>query len=296
MCESDWKRGIRWFFLLLGRLCLLLVIVFGIVEFAALVIRRLDSLDIVNRSSAAFAPFASSLPWLLVLLAVGMVLCIPSAPTALLAILKRVKKVGPFEFYPSEDPDNKADEQLSIKLPVPDSGSEKAIVRDPRAKLSDKAKSTLVELLTPEQRKAFFKRLHDNRRRKDNILCLHAGRIGATIDARNIRLKWSPVHFDASLVRDSERFLVRVVDACSDSFRNIVDELGDLAGRIQTDSEFHATIHVLVFEKAARNPADAKEGRRQAEWQAEFKNRQHLQFFFFFVDENNAIKTTEESR
>ena len=239
-----------------------------------------------------FAPYASSLPWLLVLLTVALALCIPGAPTALLAILKRVKKAGPIEMFPSEDPDDRADELLSIRPTVLDCGSETAVVCDSHTKFSDKAKSTLVESLTPEQRNALFKRLHDNRRRKDNILCLHAGKIGAIIDARNIRLKWSPVHFDASLVRDSERFLVRVVDAYSDDFHNIVDELSDLAERIQRVSESHAKIHVLVFEKASRKPTDAKKGR----WQAEFKDRQHLQFFFFFVDENDAIKTTEESR
>lgn len=286
----DWNAKAFWWFLVrLSQLFLTLALLVGVAVGLAYL---LDKIDIVRKMADVFAPYASSLPWLLVLLTVALALCIPGAPTALLAILKRVKKAGPIEMFPSEDPDDRADELLSIRPTVLDCGSERAVVCDSHTKFSDKAKSTLVESLTPEQRKALFKRLHDNRRRKDNILCLHAGKIGAIIDARNIRLKWSPVHFDASLVRDSERFLVRVVNAYSDDFHNIVDELSDLAERIQRVSESHAKIHVLVFEKASRKPTDAKKGR----WQAEFKDRQHLQFFFFFVDENDAIKTTEESR
>ena len=98
-----------WCLRLLGRLFLFLFVVAIVLAFAAIAIRLLDSLNIVNRASAAFAPYASSLPWLLVLIAVGLFLCIPGAPTALLEILKRVKKVGWLEISPAEDPDKVSD-------------------------------------------------------------------------------------------------------------------------------------------------------------------------------------------
>ena len=283
------------------------------IAIATTVAMSLDGLDFVKRMLVAFSPYAESLPWIVCIVSLTLVLCLPGGPTALLGILKSIRKIGPLEFYPSESPEELRLNRMSLELwseteekqtgqkTDPNKeiglGPQKLISRIPVA--SHGMFRAVSSMLTSEQQQALIQKLQEKKRQKTCILHHHAGRIGATITDRDIRLRQHPLHFDACMKRGEEQILVRTTSIDSPLLYDIVRDFSDIAESLAKSVIEHVSLHLLITIRVKQGETDALTPQVIAEKtkpiRHTFQTGNSFRLYFYSVSDDNAVKPLEET-
>jgi len=101
------KRWLQFLFRSIGNLFVVAVYAFATVGIAWGVVRAIDRANIARKFLKAFAPYSPSMPWLLCIMMLALLLCVPGVLPPLLSILRRVQKIGLVEFdnVNAKDPD-----------------------------------------------------------------------------------------------------------------------------------------------------------------------------------------------
>lgn len=266
----------RFFFLLIVGAILLRCLAFAIC--------KLDSLDVVQRATAYLAPYHASVPFMLILLALALVCCIPGGPTSLLDLSKRLKKAGPFEFFASDDPD------VSTALfdINPESKEENKLSKLKRTMLRMKYKNELKGIPQKGLDSALMI-LDDLIARKRNLIDFHTGQIGAVLARRDVKLGNSDLFFDAYLERDADRIAVRVLPAYSKCVSDVAKSVKELLERTSTTKANAFFVH-LVFFKTSDGNDKCNELEHVRRILFNFTN---ARLFFYDIGDNNAVAPSE---
>ena len=283
------------------------------IAIATSVAMRLDGLDFVTRMLAAFSPYAKSLPWILCIVSLTLILCLPGGPTELLGILKKIRKIGPLEFFPSLPPEYSHPELFLFDDELVSNGTcrkqKPAPIHSEGDKTTGLATNTsgaspgmvraVTSMLTMENQQALLNKLQAKKSQTTYLLQHHAGRIGATITDRNIRLRQHALHFDACMKRDDEQFLVRVASADSLILNDIVSDFGDIAESLAKSIAEQVSFHLLVTirtklgETGALTPQGVAEKTKTI--RHSFPTGNTFRLYFYSVSEDFAVKPLEET-
>lgn len=269
----------------LGRFLFLLIVGAALFAFLGVAICKFDSLDIVRRATSYFAQYHSSVPVILVLLAIALICCIPGGPTALLNLSKRLKKAGPFEFFQADDPD------VPIALLDVDSENPKdnKLSKLKRAMLKMKYKKEINGLSTKGLDSALII-IDDLFERKENIIDFHAGQIGAVAVKRKVKLKDADLFFDAYLERASDCIAVRILPADSQCVSEVAKNVKELLERIPTAKMNTFFVH-LVFYKTPGG-VENLDGLNHVRWI--LFNFTNVRLFFYDLVGNNAVAPSKK--
>ena len=269
------------FLVRLVQLFLTLVLLVGVAVGLAFL---LDKIDIVRKMADVFAPYASSLPWLLVLLTVALVLCIPGAPTALLAILKRVKKAGPVELFPADDPD--VADIVSQRTTV--SITKRVLTAEQIRQTENKFQKSLKDVPT-DRLKECLQNLHNLVATKNNLVAFHAGSIGAVLLKRGVHVEDSNLFFDASFKRNDEQIVARLISAPQNGLD--VTRQAKIMIEHMSSSMIRSFFVHLVFYVV---PGEAFDNEALDQIRKLLFNVCNIRLFFYSVSENNAVAPMEE--
>ena len=267
---------------IIGRLVVATAVAFSCAGIAWGIILFLDWTNVARMSFKAFEPYSSSLPWILIIVAVALLLCIPGGPTAVLSIFRRIKKIGPIELFSAEDPDvmSIVDGELS---------KEKAELDPKHGNVTtQRLISAAKRHLTPSQQKSLFTRLASLKTMKKSIVALHAGRMSAIVEETNVRMKGSELFFTAHLKRGEDHILVRILaaydnDCLASTIRKIL-EIADM--RPSCPFVFHVIFYSKNSSHTPKN-VDFDSIRRI------IFNVSSIRMFFYSVATDNSVKPLE---
>ena len=252
-----------------------------LIGFVVRVFAVLDKADIVKRALDTFSHYSSSLPWILLIVSFVLVLCIPGGPTVLISLLRRVKRIGSVELFPANDPDEEAI-QNQLQLTTPPKVSEKRL----------KEIQKTVSKLPTEQRQRLKTKLDELRQRKKQILRLHAGRLGAVINRRDVRINGSNLFFDAYFRRGEDQILVCLVSATSKKIQYVAQAATEIVDTMNTSSlaPQHFSIHFVFY-----STPDQEFRREDCDLVRKILfNIYNIRLFFYSVSEDFAVKPLED--
>lgn len=265
----------NWLCRFLGRLMLLLIVGAALFTFLGVAICKFDSLDVVLRATSYFAPYHSSVPFLLVILSIAIICCIPGGPTALLRLSKRIKALGPLELFPDEDPDIDH-KQLIVE-------AENEVNALPPTDGKGKAQK-LVKLVS--------EKLNRVKQKKSFLLQQHAGRIFATISKTSIRTSLCPLFFDACLKQNDKQVLVRILSADAQHLMAQIEDIEIFYDLIPANLQSTVVVNIVLYAKRLGMECEpfkqylptisAIENR--------IRNRPNLHLFRYSVDDSNAVR------
>lgn len=274
----------NWIFPFVRRFFFMLIVCAILLCCLAFAVRKFDSLDVVRRATLYFAPYSSSVTIFLVILSLVLICCIPGGPTALLNLSKRLKKAGPFEFFQSSDPD------VPIALLDIDSENpeENKLSKLKRAMLKMKYKNE-TRGISPKGLDSALKILDELSERKKNIVDSHAGKIGAVLVKRDVKLKDTDLFFDAYLERASDCIAVRILPADSQCVSEVAKNIKDFLERIPTANINTFFVHLVLYKSHSR--VGNFEELNHLRWL--LFNVSNVRLFFYDVCGNNAVAPSE---
>ncbi len=240
----------RWneFCLFISFLCRIFIgiVVFGLISFSGVMfLRWVDDMDIASRASNVLAPFATTMPWLVVGVLVLVVLCIPGVISEFMNLLRRLRKVGNCEF--SQDPfDNQKNRDRFVELI-------KAVFKEEveRSKHNREDSEKPTDKQTLSDVNQVFQSWDEIDATEQGLLLLHARNIGAELVSRNIRFTGHREVFDGLLRRGSEQIFVECkistrqlsiannISRVADTFRTVLASLNE---SVTKNTYFHLVI------------------------------------------------------
>ena len=211
----------------------------------AMLLQRIDDMDIASRASNDLSPFATTMPWLTVGVLVLVVLCIPGVISEFTNLLRRLKKVGNCEF--SQDPfDNQKNRDRFVELI-------KAVFKEEveRSKHNREDSENPADKQTLSAVNQVFRSWDEIDATEQGLLLLHARNIGAELVSRNIHFTGRREVFDGLLRRGSEQIFVECktftrrisitnnILRAAATFRNV---LASLSESVTKNTYFHLVI------------------------------------------------------
>lgn len=198
-----------------------------------LCIRIADRFDVVDHAAATFAPYAKSLPCLIVAGSVALFLCIPFVTEKLMNLLAAIREINVGSVRVTLEPswffDGKNQERMLQLVRVIERGN--GVQNDGRSVGDSGEENKSVEMLMDDWKKA------DERER--NILLRHANRIGARLLGQNVRINGGEAVFDGCFQKGGNWIVAEVktlksvksvLDSVSrqlDSFCETLDAMSD---------------------------------------------------------------------
>ena len=208
-------------------------------------LRWVDDMDIASRASNVLAPFATTMPWLVVGVLVLVVLCIPGVISEFMNLLRRLRKVGNCEF--SQDPfGNQKNRDRFVELI-------KAVCKEE----CERSKHNRIDSEKPTDKQTLsaanqvFQSWDEIDATEQGLLLLHARNIGAELVSRNIRFTGHREVFDGLLRRGSEQIFVECkistrkfliannISRVADTFRTVLASLNET---VTKNTSFHLVI------------------------------------------------------
>ena len=275
------KRWLKFLFRGIGSLLVAAVYAFATVGIALGVVCVIDRTNIARKCLKAFAPYSSSLPWVLCIVAFVLFLCIPGVLTTLLSILRRIKKIGPVELFPAEDPEE--EDLIVSELPNKLTGS---IQKRGKAG-SPQLIRAMKRVLQPDQQKALLSKLSSLKSMKQLLLSLHAGRFGANVMERKCRIKNNELFFDAHLLRGDDHILVRLLSGSSNDAPKVAKGIREI---VEISPSCPFVFHLLFYTSRKDKSMNVDFG----EIRKIIFNISNIRLFFYSVSDDNSVKPLEE--
>ena len=276
-----WKRPTLrtycrdWVVPFVRRFVFLLVVSAILLRCLAFAICKFDSLDVVRRATLYFAPYSSSVPFILVILAIALVCCIPGGPTVMLRLAKWIKSFGPLELFPGEDPDTDF-KQMKVE-------AENEALTHPSADGRVKARY-LVKLVS--------EKLKQIKQKKEFLLQQHAGRVFATISKTSIRTSLCPIFFDACLTQNDNQVFVRILLANSPLLMKQIEDIEIFCDLIPANLQSKVFVHIILYANAQDSGSNpfTQNFATIAEVENRIRNRSNLRLFRYSITDNNAVR------
>ena len=288
------------------------ILVFAIVVvFASKCLMYLDGQNIMRKALSCFAPYASSLPWILVIISITLILCIPRAPTAIADIASHIEQFGPVKFQlrtSSYDPsiveeayreiqqDDADSLEASNTSPSPapfpvQNGDEK---KDLATSQPDNVADDKPEAPAQREKKARLARqllvaIKTVRHRRKQILDFHAVRIGASIIEFNVQSQPGAARFDAVFKKGREYIFIKVLSISSPNILNTYTALQYSRTLLTENARRHSSIHFLVYakdEQIASIPSSI--------FDIDTVENSDITPFLYLIDQSGKIHTLEE--
>lgn len=268
----------KWLCRFLGRFLLLLVVGAALSFFLGVAICMFDSLNVVLRATSYFAPYSSSVPFILILLAIALTCCIPGGPTALLRLSKRIKTWGPLELFPDEDPDIDH-KQLIIEA--------KKETNTPSS-VSGKTKAQAVVKLVAEK-------LNRLKQKKEFLLQQHAGRIFATITKTSIHTSLCPQFFDACLTQNDKQVFVRILSAEAPYLMAQLENIEVFCDLVPASLQREVLVNIVLYAEAVGGEDSPFVRYQQSltEVEGRIRHKTNIRLFRYSVTNDNAVKPEE---
>jgi hypothetical protein len=244
-----------WICRFLGRLALLLIVGAALFFSLGVAICKFDSLDVVRRATLYFAPYSSSMPFILILLAIALVCCIPGGPTALLRLSKLIEAEKEINALPATSGKNKA--QAVVKLVA--------------------------------------EKLNRLKQMKQFILQQHAGRIFATISKTSIHTSLCPQYFDACLTQNDKQVFVRILPVETPRLMAQIEDIEVFCDLVPASLQREVLVNIVIYAEAVdgKDAPSMRHLPAITEVEDRIRNRTNIRLFRYSVTENNAVKPEE---
>lgn len=273
-----------------------------LISVLALAIWVLDKLDIVQRSLLYFKPYASSLPWILLIAFTTILLCIPRVTKELKRLLDRLESIGnAAKFRPAQDSDEniEARRELNLEnptlLPEQNDGDDESI-RENTGKTTLQSSNEAAGANPPKSSGEtkdlllkIAKKVEEIRRRKRNIVQLHGGQIQSALLDQNIGITGSRLQFDARYKNGRVEILAKVFSLPSSSIDSFCTEFSFLRELVRPEI---FVLHLLLYFRRSI-AADARK-KSISRIRMALSKYDSVQAYFYSVTEDNSVKPLED--
>lgn len=279
----------RWLLFLLrsiGSLFVAAVYAFATVGIVLGVVCVIDRTNIARKTLESLAPYSSSIPWLLCIVALVLVLCVPGGATAFLGIFRRVQKIGPVEFDNVNARDSDVDGVISQP---PSVHTEKVELSEfKQAELRQRFREELKGV--PKDRlNCVLKELDDLVSQKRNVIAFHAGRSGAVLVKRGVKIKGCRLFFDAYLKRDDDQIALHIINQLSKSPLDVAQQAKSFFDRLPSSKANTFFVH-LVFCIVSGNQSCVKD---IDHIRRVLFNVSNVRLYFYTIGDSNAVAIHE---
>ena len=253
--------------------CFVLRLLLAIGTFAVLLlvlataIHILDRFDIVHRSLDYFKPYATSLPWILMIVFTTLLLCIPSVTGEIKCLLDRVESIWTFKFRPKNDPDVAKEAKIEV----------------------EERKDNAGELTADKMRELVFRKITEIRKRKSRIVQLHEQQIQATLLDRNIGVIGSELHFDARYKSGRKDILAKAFPLWSSTMESFCGEFESLK---EHSSSGDYILHILVYFRDTLSAEEMRNGIFKITLMA--SRLDFVKVYFYSVANDNSVAPLED--